>query len=90
MKKDNVTLDNIGEIMLSQIPAVSTAGAIAIMKEYKSVDNLIVKLRENPKCLDDIKTKTGGGGERRISKTSIANIIRFLLQMEEDVIVVHT
>jgi len=90
VKKDNVTLDNIGEIMLSQIPAVSTAGAIAIMKEYKSVDNLIVKLRENPKCLDDIKTKTGGGGERRISKTSIANIIRFLLQMEEDVIVVNT
>ena len=88
VKKDNITIDNIGEIMLSQIPAVSTAGAIAIMKEYKSVDNLISKLRENPKCLDDIKTKTTGGGERRISKTCIANIIRFLLQMEEDVIVV--
>ena len=90
VKKDNVTLENIGEIMLSQIPAVSTAGAIAIMKEYKSVDKLIVKLRENPKCLDNIKTKTGGGGERRISKTCIENIIRFLLQMEEDVIVVET
>ena len=90
VKKDNVTLENIGEIMLSQIPAVSTAGAIAIMKQYKSVDKLIVKLRENPKCLDNIKTKTSGGGERRISKTCIANIIRFLLQMEEDVIVVDT
>ena len=81
-------LENIGEIMLSD-SRCGTA-AIAIMKEYKSVDNLIVKLRENPKCLDDIKTKTGSGAERRISKTCIANIIRFLLQREQEVIVVDT
>ena len=90
VKKENITLDNIGEIMLSQIPGVSNAGAISIMKKYCSIDNLIVCLRENPKCLDDIKIKTSSGGERRISKTCVQNIIRFLLQREEENIEIDT
>ena len=90
VKKENITLDNIGEIMLSQIPGVSNAGAISIMKKYCSVDNLIDCLRENPKCLDDIKIRTSTGGERRISKTCVQNIIRFLLQREENTIEVET
>ena len=90
VKKDNITLDNIGEIMLSQIPGVSNAGAIAIMKKYCSIDNLIVCLRENPKCLDDIKIKTATGGERRISKTCVQNIISYLLQREENAIEINT
>ena len=90
VKKDNITLDNIGEIMLSQIPGVSSAGAISIMKKYCSIDNLIDCLRENPKCLDDIKTKTATGGERRISKTCVQNIINYLLQREDKSIDVDT
>jgi len=90
VKKENITLDNIGEIMLSQIPGVSNAGAIAIMKKYCSIDNLIDCLRENPKCLDDIKTKNAKGGERRISKTCVQNIIRYLLQQDENAIEVNT
>ena len=90
VKKENITLDNIGEIMLSQIPGVSSAGAISIMKKYCSIDNLIDCLRENPKCLDDIKTKTATGGERRISKTCVQNIISYLLQREENAIEVDT
>ena len=90
VKKENITLDNIGEIMLSQIPGVSNAGAISIMKKYCSIDNLIDCLRENPKCLDDIKIKTTNGGERRISKTSVQNIISYLLQREENTIQINT
>ena len=90
VKKENITLDNIGEIMLSQIPGVSNAGAIAIMRKYCSIDNLIDCLRENPKCLDDIKTKNAKGGERRISKTCVQNIIRYLLQQEENAIEIDT
>tara|TARA_A100001011_G_scaffold272789_1_gene282052 strand:+ start:91 stop:612 length:522 start_codon:yes stop_codon:yes gene_type:complete len=90
VKKENITLDNIGEIMLSQIPGVSSAGAISIMKKYCSIDNLIDCLRENPKCLDNIKTKTATGGERRISKTCVQNIISYLLQREENAIEVDT
>lgn len=90
VKKENITLDNIGEIMLSQIPGVSNAGAFSIMKKYCSIDNLIDCLRENPKCLDDIKIKTTNGGERRISKTSVQNIISYLLQREENTIQINT
>lgn len=90
VKKENITLDNIGEIMLSQIPGVSNAGAISIMKKYCSIDNLIDCLRENPKCLDDIKIKTTTGGERRISKTCVQNINHYLLQREENAIEVDT
>jgi hypothetical protein len=90
VKKENITLDNIGEIMLSQIPGVSSASAIYIMKKYCSIDNLIDCLRENSKCLDDIKTKTATGGERRISKTCVQNIISYLLQREENAIEVDT
>ena len=90
VKKENVTLDNIGEIMLSQIPGVSNAGAISIMKKYCSIDNLIDCLREDPKCLDDIKIKTATGGERRISKTCVQNIIMYLLQQEQEPIEINT
>ena len=54
------------------------------------IDNLIDCLRENPKCLDDIKTKNAKGGERRISKTCVQNIIRYLLQQHENAIEVNT
>ena len=90
VKKENITLDNIGEIMLSQIPGVSNAGAISIMKKYCSIDNLIDCLREDPKCLDDIKIKTATGGERRISKTCVQNIIMYLLQQEQEPIEINT
>jgi len=37
VKKDNITEDNIGEIMLCQIPSVSSITAIAIMKKYNTI-----------------------------------------------------
>jgi ERCC4-type nuclease len=78
-KKDNITTENIGEIMLSCIPGVSSKSAITIMKEYKTVKNLINNLQENEGCLDGMKMITENGMSRKISKSCIENIKKFVL-----------
>jgi ERCC4-type nuclease len=79
VKKDNITPDNISEIMLCQIPGISSASALAIFKEFKTLSNLITCLKENSSCLNNITTTDTNGKNRKVSKTAIANIIKFLL-----------
>ena len=78
VKKENITPDNIGEIMLCQIPGISATSAIAVMKEFHTVHNLIAKINENELCLKDISYLNAKGQSRRINKTVIANIIKYL------------
>jgi ERCC4-type nuclease len=80
VKKDNITTENIDEIMLCQIPGVSSTTAISIIKEFKSLPNLIKCLEENNECLNNITNVNEKGQNRKITKTSIANIIKFLLK----------
>ena len=77
VKKDNVTPENIGEIMLCQIPGISSASALAILAEYKTLPNLIKRINEEPGCLNNICTKDANGKFRKISKTSIATIVKY-------------
>jgi ERCC4-type nuclease len=78
VKKDNVTAENIGEIMLCQIPGVSSASALAIFEQFKTLPNLIKCINEDSKCLDKVCTKDANGKARKISKTTIATIIAYL------------
>jgi ERCC4-type nuclease len=78
VKKDNITPDNIGEIMLCQIPGVSSASALAILAQFKTLPNLIQSLKENEQCLNNICTTDANGKSRKISKTAIATIVKFL------------
>ena len=78
-KNCNVTKENIGEIILCQLPSINSVTAIAIMKEYKTINNLIKKLNEDKECLNNIKYETEKKQIRKISKTCIKNIIEFLL-----------
>lgn len=80
VKKENITTDNIGEIMLCQIPGISSVTALAIMEQYKSLPNLIKELETNNDCLKDISSTNAKGQIRKINKTSIANIVKFLLK----------
>jgi len=80
VKKENITLENIDEIMLCQIPGVSTATAISIIKKFSNISNLIKSLEENEKCLTDVTNVNNKGQSRKITKTSIANIVKFLLK----------
>jgi len=78
-KKNNITPDNIGEIMLSQIPNVSTGVAITIMDKYKTLQNLMEALSSDVNALDCIKTVNKTGQARKINKTTIENIYTYLL-----------
>ena len=80
VKKENITPENIDEIMLCQIPGVSNATAISIIKKFNSIANLIKCLEENEKCLADVTNINGKGQSRKITKTSITNIMKFLLK----------
>lgn len=74
VKKDNITAENIGEIMLCQIPTVSSVTAIAIMKQFGTFPRLLDALRENPDALEGITN-----GTRKISKTSVKLIREYLV-----------
>tara|TARA_B110000967_G_C18778852_1_gene507160 strand:+ start:201 stop:956 length:756 start_codon:yes stop_codon:yes gene_type:complete len=76
-KKDNVTPENIGEIILCQIPGISSVSAITIMKEFKTISNLIDKVKEDPFCLNGIICETKGK-QRKLGKNVIQNIVAYL------------
>jgi len=78
-KKNNITTENIGEIMLSSIPGVSSKSAITIMREYRTIKNLIKEIELNKNCLNEIKITCENGTARKISKTCIENIKNFLI-----------
>lgn len=80
VKKENITPDNIGEIMLCQIPGVSAVTALAILQQYKTLPNLIKELETNAGCLHNITSTNAKGQTRKINKTSIANIVKFLVK----------
>ena len=80
IKKDNITPDNIGEIMLCQIPGISSVTALAVMDKYKTIPNLIKELETNNDCMKDLSYTNAKGQVRKINKTCIANIVKFLLK----------
>ena len=78
VKKENITKENIGEIILCQIPGISSTTAIAIMKY---VDNSLIKLidilKTSPEeLLQNVKL---GEKERKINKKNVENMQYFLL-----------
>ena len=78
IKKENITPSNIGEIMLCQIPGISSTTAVVIMNKFHTMDNLIKSIKEHgDECLKEI-TYTNNDKNRKISKSSIENIIKFL------------
>lgn len=80
VKKENITADNIDEIMLCQIPGISSVTALAIIEKFKSLSNLIISLNNDENCLKDISYTNNKEQIRKISKTSIQNIIKYLLK----------
>ena len=84
-KKENVRPDNIGEIILCQIPGISSTTAMAIMKNFNHFPHFIEELKTDPKCIDNIQYEKNGKF-RKISKSCIENIRLFLLDSEKSAI----
>jgi len=78
VKKDNITPENIGEIILCQIPGISSTTATAIMKKFNSFSHLMDELKINSSCLDNIVIDSKGK-IRKVSKSCIESVKTYLL-----------
>ena len=78
VKKDNITEENIGEIMLCQIPGISSVTALTIMEKFNTLPNLIKCIQDDPECLNGISAICSNGKSRKINQTSIATIVKYL------------
>jgi len=86
-KNEYITPDNINIIMLSCVPGISSKVAIQLMREYKTIQNLLYQLEKKPDMLNTFMVKTEGAGAgpgakttfRKINKTCVENIKKFLM-----------
>jgi len=79
-KNANITKDNFLEIMLCQIPSVSTVTAVAISTQFKTLNNLINSIKNDVNCLNNVTYMTSKNQKRKLSKTCVKNIVEFLNQ----------
>ena len=78
-KNENITVSNFSEIVLCQIPLVNHTFASVIMKKYnQNLNQLIDAIKSDPMCLNDLTYTTQTNKVRKISKTCIQNIVKFL------------
>ena len=77
-KKDNISTNNIGAIMLSQIPGVSYNIADIVITKFGSINQLCNAIKEDHGCLNDLCYINSKGDKRKVNKTSIKNMIEFL------------
>jgi len=76
VKKENITPQNIAEIMLCQIPGISAVTAVAIMKQYPSFYHLLEACKNDRHCLENLQYETNGK-MRKINKSCIDNIFTY-------------
>jgi ERCC4-type nuclease len=77
-KKANITKENIGEIILCQIPGISSTTAVELMKPFNTFAEFMNKIKEDSKYLDSVAIETNGK-KRKIGKNVIDGIRGFLL-----------
>lgn len=80
VKKENITPENIGEIMLSQVPGISSIIACVLMAKYKSIGQLIKELEQNRDCLSGLTYATPQGQVRKVNKSALASIAQYLIK----------
>lgn len=78
-RSSQITPDNIGEIMLSAVPCVSAKTAAAVMHEFKTIANLLDRMKLDRHCLDKLAIVAQNGNARKISKICVENIFKYLL-----------
>ena len=48
--------------------------------QLKTIPNLIQEIQQNDNCLKDISYQNSKGQSRKINKTSLVNIVKFLMK----------
>ena len=80
VKKENITPENIDAIMLQQIPGISSSMAIEILLQTGTLENLIRSMRENATFLQTFQYKNEKEQVKKLNKTIVANLQRFLVK----------
>lgn len=73
-KKANITKENIGQMFLMQIPGISSAISIEIMKPFANFLEFVDRIRSEPEYLSQIKVNG-----RKIGSNVIKGINEFIL-----------
>lgn len=77
VKKENVTKENIDEILLCQIPSINNVSAKAVLEKFGSIFVLMSQVRKDPQCLNNIVIESKGK-TRKLAKNVIQNIVHYL------------
>ena len=86
VKKDNITPENIGVIMMSQVPGVSVAVAKAVLDGgNKTLFEFVEECRKDPTFLSNFEYMQGEK-LRKLSRSTIEGIEKYLLREKEVVI----
>lgn len=73
-KKANITKENIGQMILMQIPGISSAISIEIMKPFSNFLEFVDRIRSDPEYLTQIKVNG-----RKIGSNVLKGINEFIL-----------
>ena len=73
-KKANITKENIGEIILCQIPGISSTTAVELMKPFQNFAEFMDKIRAEPAYLDGLTVN-----KRKLGSNIIKGIREFLI-----------
>ena len=73
-KKANITKENIGQLILMQIPGISSTIAIELMRPFNSFIDFVDHIRTNPEYLTTVTVK-----QRKIGSNIVKGIQEFIL-----------
>jgi ERCC4-type nuclease len=77
IKKENITQENISEIMLCQIPGISSVYAKSVLKSFGGFSNMVEKVKNGSANFENIMYETKGK-QRRIPKTCGEQITKYI------------
>ena len=76
VKKENITEQNIGEIMLCQVPGISSIYAASILKHFDGFSKMIQEVKNKTANFENIQYEINGK-KRRIPKTCGESITKY-------------
>jgi ERCC4-type nuclease len=75
-KKAHINRENIFQLMLMQIPGISSVSALALSNEFKNMETLLQSLKdENTKTFENIKLASG----RKLNKNILGSLKNYLI-----------
>ena len=74
-KKAHINRGNIFQLMLMQIPGISSVSALALANEFKNMENLLKSLKDENANFENIKLASG----RKLNKNIICSLKEYLL-----------